>query len=97
MQRQRLPETATLILLTTNPYALLPTIRSRCVQFFFSALQTEWVEQILGDHKQMAPAERKLAAQLAEGSPGEAVSLVLAALCPGKWREIAAYRQPVRI
>ena len=72
------PETATLILLTTNPHVLLPTIRSRCVQFYFSALQTEWVEQILRDHKQIAPAERKLAAQLAEGSPGEAVSLDLA-------------------
>ena len=72
------PETATLILLTTNPYALLPTIRSRCVQFFFSALQTESVEQILRDRTQIAPAERKLAAQLAEGSPGEAVSLDLA-------------------
>ena len=72
------PETATLILLTTNPYALLPTIRSRCVQFFFSPLETEWVEQILRDRTQIAPAERKLAAQLAEGSPGEAVSLDLA-------------------
>ena len=72
------PESATLILLTTTPYALLPTIRSRCVQFFFSALQTEWVEQILRDRTEIAPAERKLAAQLAEGSPGEAVSLNVA-------------------
>jgi DNA polymerase-3 subunit delta' len=57
------PESATLILLTTNPYALLPTIRSRCVQFFFSPLQTEWVEKILSERTQIAPAERKLAAQ----------------------------------
>ncbi len=44
----------------------------------FSALQTESVEQILCERTQIAPAERKLAAQLAEGSPGEAVSLDLA-------------------
>src|SRR4029077_14158301 len=72
------PESATLILLTTSPYALLPTIRSRCVQFFFSAPQTESVEEILREHRQIAPAERKLAAQLAEGSPGDAMTLDLA-------------------
>jgi DNA polymerase-3 subunit delta' len=72
------PESSTLILLTTNPYALLPTIRSRCFQFFFSPLQTESVEKILSERTQIAPAERKLAAQLAEGSPGEAMSLDLA-------------------
>jgi len=45
---------------------------------FFSALQTESVEQILRDHTEIPAAQRKLAAQMAEGSPGEAVSLDLA-------------------
>ena len=64
------PETATLILLTTNPHVLLPTIRSRCVQFYFSALQTEWVEQILRDHKQIAPAERQTGGPTGRGQSG---------------------------
>jgi DNA polymerase-3 subunit delta' len=71
------PESATLILLTTSPYALLPTIRSRCVQFFFSALQTEQVKHILRAHSELTASDCELAAQLAEGSPGDALSLNL--------------------
>src|ERR1700757_2250616 len=41
------PETASLILLAPNPYSLLPTIRSRCLQFFFGALAYDQVEQVL--------------------------------------------------
>ena len=64
------PETATLILLATNPYALLPTIRSRCVQFFFPRWQTEAVEQILRDRARSAPAERKTRRATRRGQPG---------------------------
>lgn len=67
------PETATLILLTTNPYVLLPTIRSRCLQFLFAPLQTAAVEEILRDRCRLPAHERRLAAQLAEGSPGVAL------------------------
>lgn len=69
------PETATLILLTPNPYLLLPTIRSRCLQFFFSPLIRDQVEQVLQRRDDLAPAQRKLAAQLAEGSPGAALAM----------------------
>ena len=69
------PETATLILLTPNPYLLLPTIRSRCLQFFFSPLEYAQVEQLLRGRDDLAPAQRKLAAQLAEGSPGAALAM----------------------
>jgi DNA polymerase-3 subunit delta' len=72
------PETATLILLTPNPYLLLPTIRSRCLQFFFSSLAHDQVEQVLRQRDDLAPAQRKLAAQLAEGSPGAALAMDLA-------------------
>src|SRR5579862_9870091 len=44
------PETATLILLTTNAQFLLPTIRSRCLQFVFAPLPLAEVEQILQRH-----------------------------------------------
>jgi DNA polymerase-3 subunit delta' len=69
------PETSTLILLTTNAFSLLSTIRSRCMQFFFAPLETSLVEEILRQRTKMNPAERRLAAQLAEGSPGAALSL----------------------
>ena len=71
------PETATLILLATNPYLLLPTIRSRCLQFFFAPLGTREVEDILRQRTELSPADRKLAAELAEGSPGTALALNL--------------------
>src|SRR5713226_904035 len=72
------PETATLILLAPNPYLLLPTIRSRCLQFFFSPLAQEQVEQVLRQRADLPAAQRKVAAQLAEGSPGIALGMDLA-------------------
>src|SRR5580704_19588640 len=52
------PETATLILLAPNPYLLLPTIRSRCLQFFFSPLALEQVEQVLRLRDDLPAAQR---------------------------------------
>ena len=69
------PETSTLILMTTNAYLLLPTIRSRCMQFFFAPLETKLVEEILAGRSKLTAAERRLATQLAEGSPGAALAL----------------------
>ena len=73
------PESATLVLLAPNPHQLLPTIRSRCMQFSFTPLGAEEVEQILKAHTKMTPEERKLAAQYAEGCPGAAIELDLEA------------------
>jgi DNA polymerase III subunit delta' len=69
------PESATLILLAPSPYALLGTIRSRCLQFHFAPLDARQVEEILGARSEMNAAERKLAAELSEGSPGAALSM----------------------
>ena len=70
------PESATLILIALMPDSLLPTVRSRCLQFHFAPVETEQVELFLAKqgagHK---PYERKLAAQLSGGSPGAALSL----------------------
>jgi DNA polymerase-3 subunit delta' len=73
------PESATLILLAPNPFQLLPTIRSRCLQFAFTPLETADVEKVLSAHTQLKPEERKLAAQYAEGCPGAAVGMDLGA------------------
>ena len=69
------PPTSTLILITTNVFSLLPTIRSRCMPFFFLPLDITLVEEVLRRRTQMKPAEISLAAQLAEGSPGAALTL----------------------
>ncbi len=69
------PESATLILLAPNPNVLLSTIRSRCLQFFFAPLPIEQVEEILKERTTLTPADRRLAAQMSEGSPGAALEL----------------------
>src|SRR3984893_16081746 len=69
------PGSATLILTAPSPYSLLPTIVSRCLQFHFAPLPPADVEKILQDKSDLKPADRKLAAQLAEGSPGLAIEM----------------------
>jgi DNA polymerase III subunit delta' len=71
------PLTATLILLATTPDAVLPTIRSRCLQFHFAPVPIAAIETFIKDRRPGKPAERKLAAQLSDGSPGEALSIGL--------------------
>ena len=71
------PESATLILLAPTPDSLLPTIRSRCLQFHFAPVPAAKIESFLAERHTGKPAERKLAAQLAAGSPGAALSLDL--------------------
>jgi len=71
------PESATLILLASTPDAMLPTIRSRCLQFHLAPVPVEQIEAFLKGEsraKHLKPAERKLAAQLSGGSPGAALS-----------------------
>jgi DNA polymerase-3 subunit delta' len=69
------PGSATLILTAPSPYSLLPTIVSRCLQFHFAPLPQTAVEKILKEKTGRKPAEIRLAAQLAEGSPGLAMEM----------------------
>jgi DNA polymerase III subunit delta' len=69
------PGSATLILTAPSPYALLPTIVSRCLQFHFAPLPQAAVEKVLKEKTERKAAEIKLAAQLAEGSPGLAMEM----------------------
>ena len=71
------PEYATLILLAAAPDLLLPTIRSRCLQFHFAPVPTERIEAFLAERTRAKPGERKLAAQLSDGSPGAGLSIDL--------------------
>ena len=72
------PETATLILIAPRPDSLLPTIRSRCLQFFFAPVAAAQVEAFLRERTGLKAADRKLAAHLSGGRPGIALALDLA-------------------
>src|SRR5271154_231318 len=72
------PDTSTLILTAPRPDSVLPTIRSRCLQFHFAPVEAKQVEEFLATRSEWKPAERKLAAQLSEGNPGAALVLDLA-------------------
>jgi len=69
------PGNATLILTASSPFALLPTIISRCMQFHLAPLSLAEVESMLITQSDRKPAEIKLAAQLSEGSPGLAMEI----------------------
>lgn len=71
------PETATLVLVSHRPFALLPTIRSRAIAFHFAPLATQEIESWLKAHRELSAADRRLAARLADGSIGRAMSLEL--------------------
>src|SRR5580704_13442950 len=71
------PESSTLILLAPTPDSVLQTIRSRCLQFHFAPAPAEQIEEFLKARGIAKQADRKLAAQLADGSPGVALSLNL--------------------
>jgi DNA polymerase-3 subunit delta' len=72
------PGSATLILTAPSPYTLLPTIVSRCLQFHFAPLSLPEVESILKEKTDRKGPDLKLAAQLAEGSPGLAMEMNVA-------------------
>ena len=67
------PDFATIFLLTNNPSALLPTIRSRCMHLRLSPLPPEAVERYLATARpELKPKERALVARLSAGGLGRA-------------------------
>jgi DNA polymerase III subunit delta' len=72
------PENTSLILLTDNPHELLPTIRSRAVLYRLGALPVAELEALLAHRRpELKTADRALAARLAEGAVGRALTLDL--------------------
>jgi DNA polymerase-3 subunit delta' len=72
------PQHTSLILLTENPQELLPTIRSRAVVHRLGAIPAADLEALLAKRRpQLKPQERALAARLAEGAVGRALTLDL--------------------
>ena len=71
------PPTTHIVLVTSRPSGLLPTIRSRCQTVRFAPLAPEELESFLVREGKRAGAEARLAAQLASGRPGVALGLNL--------------------
>jgi DNA polymerase III subunit delta' len=90
------PGSATLILTAPSPYALLPTIVSRCLEFHFAPLPQAAVEKILKDKTDRKPSEIKLAAQLAEGRPGLAMEMNVEAASKGRTNALRILERAAR-
>jgi DNA polymerase-3 subunit delta' len=72
------PERTSILLLTENPHELLPTIRSRALLYRLGALPAAEIEQLLAERRpELKPQQRALAARLAEGAVGRALTLDL--------------------
>lgn len=74
---EEIQPTSHLILITSRPASLLPTIRSRCQTIRFAPLPTPEVEQFLISGHKRSGTEAQLAARLAGGRPGYALELNL--------------------
>jgi DNA polymerase III subunit delta' len=66
------PPTSYLILTTTNPTALLATIRSRCQVIRFAPVAAEQIEKFLIAEKQSRATDAQLLARVSRGSLGRA-------------------------
>jgi DNA polymerase-3 subunit delta' len=69
------PASALLILITANPDALLPTVRSRCQRVQFGALPADAVADVLVTQHGWEPDTARTVAASADGSVGRALAL----------------------
>jgi DNA polymerase-3 subunit delta' len=91
------PEHTTLILLTENPQELLPTIRSRAVLHRLGALPSADLEALLSKRRPgLKPQDRALAARLAEGAVGRALSIDLDAWLASRQDALVLLRNAMR-
>jgi DNA polymerase-3 subunit delta' len=68
------PTTSFLILITSQPAALLPTIRSRCQAIYFAPIPAAEIEKFLVEEKAVAPRDAALLARTSRGSIGRALA-----------------------
>jgi DNA polymerase-3 subunit delta' len=69
------PESTLIILVTSRPYALLDTIRSRCQVLSFAPLSPAELESYLMSNYKRPVEENRLIARLAQGSVGRAIGI----------------------
>jgi len=68
------PHTSHIVLLTSHPDMLLPTIRSRCQMIRFSPVSPAEIEAHLLQNKIASPDEARIRARVARGSLGRAIA-----------------------
>jgi DNA polymerase III subunit delta' len=91
------PDHTTLILLTENPQELLPTIRSRAVIHRLGVLPAADLETLLARRRtELNPQDRALAARLAMGAVGRALSLDLGAYLASREDALIILRTAIR-
>jgi len=78
------PDGTTLVLVSSAPHALLPTIRSRCLKLAFAPLPIDMVARKVAEAKKVDEATARLCAALADGSLGAAMEYDPAALARRK-------------
>ena len=76
-------ETTHIILVTSRPDVLLPTIRSRCQTIHFAPVDRKAIENYLIEERAFSHDEARLAAGVAHGSIGRAVEIDV-----GEYREM---------
>lgn len=91
------PEHTSLILLTENPQEMLPTIRSRAVIHHLGAIPAADLESLLAQRRpELKPPDRALAARLAEGAVGRALTIDLAAYVASRQEALILLRTALR-
>ena len=91
------PAHTSLILLTENPQELLPTIRSRAVIHRLGAIPPAELETLLATRRpELKLADRALAARLAEGAVGRALTIDLAAYVAARQDALVLLRTALR-
>jgi DNA polymerase III subunit delta' len=69
------PDESIIILLTSSPQSLLPTIRSRCQSLRFEGIPNELIVEELKSRRGLSSEESMMMAFLSEGSLGRALNL----------------------
>ena len=91
------PEGTSLVLLTENPQELLPTIRSRSIVHRLGALAAADLEALLAQRRpELRPQERALAARLAEGAVGRALTIDLSVYLASRQEALIILRTALR-
>jgi len=90
-------EHSSLILLTENPQEMMPTIRSRAVIHRLGAIPASDLESLLAQRRpEFKPADRALAARLAEGAVGRALTIDLGVYVSSRQDALVVLRTALR-
>ncbi len=91
------PPHATLMILTTNPGELLPTLRSRMAAFALAPLPIPELEALLTTRRpELKPTDRALTARLSEGAIGAALAFDLAAYLASRTQALVILRTALK-